>query len=55
MKDRASKEKYFIKMYLEWWNDFLTVSYFADYHGITESSANRIINIARALYNRTEV
>lgn len=34
-----------------YWNDFLTVSYFAEYHGLTETRANRLINAGRRAHN----
>ena len=39
-------------LYLDWFNDFLTVARFAEYHGMTESKALRVINTGRALNHR---
>lgn len=32
------------ELFLSWFNDFLTVSAFASFYGLTESSALKIIN-----------
>lgn len=48
MKNREKIEG----LYLEWCNDFLTVARFAEYHGMTESKALRVINTGRALNHR---
>jgi hypothetical protein len=39
-------------LYLDWFNHFLTVEYFARYHGIPVPKAHRIINIGRRLNDR---
>lgn len=39
------------EMYLDYVNNFLTVSRFAEYYGITEKRANKIINKQRAVNN----
>lgn len=36
------------EMYRDWFNNFLTVSYFAEYYSITEEQATNIINLGRA-------
>lgn len=36
-----------IGMYLDWFNNFLTVPRFAEYYGISESLANTIITQGR--------
>ena len=36
-----------IQMYLEWFNDFITVDKFAEYHSITRKEAVHILNIGR--------
>lgn len=33
-----------VEMYLDYWNNFLTVERFAEYYGITEEQAINIIN-----------
>lgn len=40
------------RLYLFYFNDFLTVDYFAEYHGFTVEKAERIINIGRKLNHR---
>lgn len=40
------------RLFLEWFNNFLTVSYFAEYHGFTIEKSERIINIGRRLNHR---
>lgn len=34
----------YIKMYLDYWNNFLTVERFAEYYDITQDEAINIIN-----------
>ncbi len=36
-----------IEMYLDYWNNFLTVERFAEYHNITKEQANHIIKKGR--------
>lgn len=58
-QDRICKEldildsgarKVFIELFLIYLNDFLTVSKFAEYQGITEERAKRIINVGYRLH-----
>jgi|TARA_Y100000590_G_scaffold84148_1_gene93966 hypothetical protein len=37
------------KMYLDYVNNFLTVTRFAEYYGITVKDANEIINLGRII------
>lgn len=37
--------------YLQWWDQFLTVSGFASYHGISEKKAEKMINKGRLVQN----
>ena len=37
-------------LYLDWFNNFITVSYFAEYYDITEDQANYIINMGRKFH-----
>ena len=39
-------------MYIDWVNNFLTVTRFAEYYGITEAKALRVINTGRVLNHR---
>ena len=39
------------KLYLLYVNDFLTVGKFAEYLGISEAKANRIIDLGRKINN----
>jgi hypothetical protein len=36
-----------VSLYLCWVNDFLTLEAFAEYHGVTVSTATRIIKLGR--------
>jgi len=46
---------FFQDEYLEYWNDYLTVSKFAEHREITDEEANQRINIGRKIHNqRTE-
>ena len=38
------------EMYLDWFNNFLTVARFAEYYGITEDQARIIIHEGRILH-----
>lgn len=40
-----------IKMYLDWVNNFITLSKFAEYYDITELDAHYIIDLGRKLNN----
>ena len=40
------------EMYLDWVNNFLTVAYFAEYYGISESEAHEVINSGRGIHER---
>lgn len=37
-------------LYLEYFNDFLTVARFGEYHGLTEKQAYRVIELGRKYY-----
>ena len=39
-------------LYIDWVNNFLTVPRFAQYYGLTEAQAHRIINTGRTLNHR---
>lgn len=40
-----------IQMYLDWFNNFLTLKRFAEYYGISEQLANEIICFGREVLN----
>ena len=40
-----------IEMYLDYFNNFLTVERFAEYYNISEKKADKIINLGRILLN----
>ena len=42
----------FIKLYLEYVNNFLTIERFAEYYGFTVIEAEKIINKGRELLNK---
>ena len=44
-----------VEMYLDYFNNFLTVSRFAEYYGISEEEANQVIKIGRMLNNTRKV
>ena len=44
-----SSADYFESVYLDYFNNFLTVAYFAEYHGWSVAKANRWINIGRKI------
>lgn len=48
-KRRKEKNKYFESMYLDYFNNYLTVDKFADCYNITISKANQIINKGRQI------
>ena len=43
------------ELYLEWVNNFLTVGRFAEYYGMTQEHANKIIEEGRKTDNFTKV
>lgn len=43
-----------IKMYLDYWNNFLTLKGFADHYNISQSKANKIIIAGRYWLNKAE-
>jgi len=45
--DKIAEDSEAIKLYLDWWNNFITLGAFADYYGITEDEALAIINVGR--------
>lgn len=38
------------KLYLSWVNDYLTVSKFAEHHGLTENEALLLISVAQSCF-----
>lgn len=40
-----------LQMYLDWFNNFLTVPRFAEYYGISEEFANEVIETGRETLN----
>lgn len=40
------------EMYLDWWNNFLSVERFAEYYNISEQRANRIIIAGRYIHDK---
>ena len=41
----------FVKVYLDWVNNFGTVKAFADHYGITEDEANKIADLGHQIRN----
>lgn len=39
-----------IEVYLDWINNFITVPAFADYYGLSEADAKKVIELGRKLY-----
>ena len=39
-------------LFLDWWNDFLTVDYFAEYYEVSRERAERVIAAGRTIHNR---
>lgn len=46
---RETKTKQFREMFLDWFNNFLTIERFAEYYGITETYARIVIKEGRKL------
>ena len=44
-----------VEMYLDYVNNFLSVSRFAEYYNISEDEANQVIKIGRMLNNTKKV
>lgn len=51
MQGESSYRNALAKMYRDYLNDFLTVSRFAEYYGVSETKANRIIEVGRKCHN----
>ena len=43
---------YFQEMYLDWFNNFLTIERFAEWHGIGEKKAAVIISAGRKIHHQ---
>lgn len=43
--------KALIEVYLDFWNNFLTVGRFAEVYGLHESEAEALISVARLAFN----
>lgn len=43
---------HFQSLYLEWVNDFITITEFAESHNLTEKQARQQIEIGRKIHNR---
>ena len=41
-----------IEMYLQFWDEFLTIERFAEYHEISEDDAQKIVDEGRELFNK---
>ena len=41
-----------INLYLDWWNNFLTVDRFASYYDLTIGQALRVIRLGRTLHEQ---
>lgn len=39
-------------VYLEWFNNYLTIETYADHHGLHINEALSLIELARAVYNK---
>lgn len=39
-------------LYLEWWNDWLTIERFAEYHGVTVADATALISMGREYHEQ---
>ena len=39
-------------LYLEWWNDWLTIERFAEFHGVSVSDATALINMGREYHDQ---
>ena len=46
-------KKKLIEMYLNWANNFLSVPKFADYYGISETKAHKVIKLGKLLHQQT--
>jgi hypothetical protein len=48
-----NKNKMLIKMYLDYWNNFITVDKFATNYGLSTLKAHWVITTGRSLYNQS--
>ena len=51
LKKESPREK-IERLYLSYFNDFLTIAYFAEYYGLSERKANDVIIAGRKLNHR---
>jgi hypothetical protein len=40
-----------IQIYLDYWNNYITTQRFAECNGLTDSEAQRLIDLAREVFN----
>lgn len=40
------------EIFLDWFNNFLSVEYFAQYYGFTEEKARRVIALGRKIHEK---
>jgi len=40
------------KIYLDWFNNFLSIRVFSQYYGISEESAIKLIDVGREVHNQ---
>ena len=45
-------KKYLHALYLSWFNDFLSIEYFAEYYNLSLEQAIRCIDIGRRIHNK---
>lgn len=44
-----------LDMYMDYWQDFLTVERFAEYYDISEEKAERVIAIGRRIHDKLAI
>ena len=44
-----------IELYLDWYNNYLTVAKFAEHHGLTENQATDLLELAKRVKDTTQI
>lgn len=47
----ANKREVLRAIYLDWINNYLTITTFADHNGLTDEQARKLVDLAREVFN----
>lgn len=51
--EKKSVRQFLIDLYIEYWNDYLTIETMADHKGLKDDDMKRLIDLGRSLYDKT--